>query len=62
MKTRRKRLIRRQTKPPIENDPALKIIGLGRSDKGDLSVNHDYYIVKALRKKRVGSNANHLPR
>ncbi len=62
MKTRRKRLMRRQNKQKIENDPTLKIIGLGRSGKGDLSVNHDYYIVKALRKKNVGSDANHLPR
>lgn len=62
MKKRRRRLMRQQDKQNIENDPALKIIGLGRSDKGDLSVNHDYYIIKALRKKSVGSDANHLPR
>lgn len=29
---------------PLEDDPALGIIGLGRSGKSDISGNHDAYI------------------
>lgn len=36
---------------PIEDDPAMRIIGLGRSNKKDLATAHDRYIVQALRKK-----------
>ncbi|MBI5653312.1 MAG: hypothetical protein HZC40_23130 [Chloroflexi bacterium] len=53
MKKRIKNPIRRDNKPPIADDPAMRIIGLGRSGKRDLSVNHDHYIVNALRKKRI---------
>ena len=35
---------------PVENDPAMRIIALGRSNKKDLSTAHDRYIVQALRK------------
>lgn len=35
---------------PVEDDPAMRIIALGRSGKKDLSVAHDRYIVQALRK------------
>lgn len=35
---------------PVEDDPAMRIIALGRSDKKDLSTAHDRYIVQALRK------------
>lgn len=31
---------------PIEEDPALKIIAIGKSGKGDLSEKHDFYIGK----------------
>jgi hypothetical protein len=29
---------------PIEEDPAMELIGLGSSGKGDLSENHDRYL------------------
>lgn len=32
---------------PVEDDPTLGLIGIG-SGPGDLSTNHDYYIVQAL--------------
>jgi hypothetical protein len=51
MKTKRKRPIRRRSKCKIEDDPALKIIGLGHSGKGDLAERHDYYLARRLRKK-----------
>lgn len=35
---------------PVEDDPAMRIIALGRSNKKDLSTAHDRYIVQALRK------------
>jgi len=35
---------------PVEDDPAMRIIGLGRSGKKDLSTAHDRYLVQALRK------------
>jgi hypothetical protein len=31
---------------PVEEDPAMGIVGLGSSDKGDLSIKHDDYLVK----------------
>ncbi len=31
---------------PVEQDPALGIIGLGSSERGDLSVNHDRYLAE----------------
>jgi hypothetical protein len=37
---------------PLEEDPAMQLIGLGHSGKGDLSTRHDYYLAQALRKKR----------
>lgn len=33
---------------PVEQDPALRIVGLGRSGLGDLAENHDKYIVEAI--------------
>ncbi len=41
------------TEVPVEEDPAMKLIGLGRGRHRDLSENHDLYVIKALRKKRV---------
>ncbi|MGB8646814.1 MAG: CopG family transcriptional regulator [Anaerolineae bacterium] len=35
---------------PVEQDPALKLIGLGSSGLGDLAENHDKYIVEAILK------------
>ncbi len=40
------------TEVPVENDPAMRLIGLGRSRKGDLSEAHDRYVVKALRRRK----------
>lgn len=37
---------------PLEEDPAMQIIGLGHSGKGDLAARHDYYLAQALRGKR----------
>jgi predicted DNA-binding protein len=31
---------------PVEEDPALGIIGLGRSGKGDISKKHDIYLAQ----------------
>ena len=31
---------------PLEDDPALELVGLGRSGRGDLSTNHDRYMVE----------------
>jgi hypothetical protein len=38
---------------PVEEDPAMGLIGLGVSGKGDLSENHDRYLAKHWRSKRV---------
>lgn len=38
---------------PIEEDPAMGLIGLGNSGKGDLSDKHDRYIARyAASRKR----------
>ncbi|MBI5305010.1 MAG: hypothetical protein HY868_22955 [Chloroflexi bacterium] len=60
MKKRNKDSIHRRKKPSVVEDPTLRIIGLGHSGKGDISVNHDDYIVKAIRKKSIEQDANHL--
>lgn len=31
---------------PVEEDPAMGIVGLGSSDKSDVSARHDKYLVK----------------
>ncbi len=31
---------------PVEDDPALKIVGLGRSGLGDLAAKHDEYLTR----------------
>ena len=35
----------------IEQDPAMSIVALGCSDKGDLSERHDHYITELLREQ-----------
>ena len=37
---------------PLEEDPAMDLIGLGSSEKGDLSVQHDKYIARYAKSKR----------
>ena len=37
---------------PLEEDPAMGLIGLGSSKKGDLSVHHDQYIARYAKSKR----------
>lgn len=37
---------------PIEEDPAMGIVGLGSSGKGDLSEKHDKYITKHAASKK----------
>jgi hypothetical protein len=37
---------------PIEEDPAMGLIGLGGSKKGDLSVQHDKYLLKYAKSKK----------
>jgi hypothetical protein len=32
---------------PPEDDPAMDLIGLGRSGRGDLSANHDLYLTES---------------
>jgi len=41
---------------PIESDPAMKLVGLGNSGKGDLAAKHDEYLVEAY-KAEVASKA-----
>ncbi len=33
---------------PVEEDPAMGLVGLGSSGKGDLSRKHDRYLVKHI--------------
>jgi predicted DNA-binding protein len=37
---------------PITEDPAMGLIGLGKSKRGDLAINHDKYIVKYASKRK----------
>jgi hypothetical protein len=37
---------------PIEEDPALKIIALGKSGKGNISERHDSYITRYSHHKK----------
>jgi hypothetical protein len=34
---------------PLEDDPALGIVGLGASEVGDLAEKHDHYLVELTR-------------
>jgi len=37
---------------PLEDDPAMGILSLGKSEKGDLAKRHDAYVEEAVRGKR----------
>lgn len=37
---------------PVEDDPAMGIVGLGKSGKSDISESHDVYLAKFLNKKK----------
>ncbi|HCC69374.1 MAG TPA: hypothetical protein DEP99_05755 [Nitrospiraceae bacterium] len=37
---------------PVEEDPAIGLIGLGSSGKGDLSVKHDKYLARYATSKK----------
>ena len=37
---------------PVEEDPAMGLIGLGSSKKGDLSVQHDKYLTRYTKSKK----------
>ncbi len=37
---------------PVEEDPAMGLVGLGSSGKGDLSEKHDRYIAKHVASKK----------
>jgi len=37
---------------PLEDDPAMRIVSLGKSEKGDLAERHDAYVEEAVRGKR----------
>lgn len=37
---------------PVEEDPAMGLIGLGSSGKGDLSVKHDKYLARYTASKK----------
>lgn len=39
---------------PLEDDPAMRIIGLGRSDVTDGPENHDYYVAEHVMAKFDG--------
>jgi len=39
--------------PPVEGDPAMGLIGLGNSKKGDISSKHDSYLANyEIKRKR----------
>lgn len=40
------------TSLPVEEDPAMGIVGLGSSGKRDISVRHDKYLVKYAKTRR----------
>lgn len=40
------------TQLPLENDPALEIVALGGSGRGDLARRHDAYLVSHERTKK----------
>lgn len=33
---------------PLEEDPAMELVGMGSSGKGDISKKHDLYLVKYI--------------
>ena len=35
---------------PVKDDPAMQIVGLGRSGIGDLALNHDRYLIEFERR------------
>lgn len=35
---------------PLDDDPALKVVGLGRSGRSDLSAEHDRHLARATRR------------
>ena len=37
---------------PLEEDPGMGLIGLGKSGKGNVSDNHDRYLSRYARKKK----------
>ena len=37
---------------PVEDDPAMGIIGLGKSGRDDIAESHDAYLVMLLNKKK----------
>jgi hypothetical protein len=37
---------------PLEEDPGMGLIGLGRSGKRDLSENHDKYLARCAKKRK----------
>jgi hypothetical protein len=37
---------------PLEEDPGMGLIGLGKSGKRDLSDRHDQYLTRSLRSKK----------
>jgi len=37
---------------PLKEDPAMRLIGLGESGKGDLARAHDRYLARAHRRKK----------
>lgn len=37
---------------PLEKDPAMEIVALGRSGRGDLARRHDAYLVSHEKRKR----------
>jgi hypothetical protein len=47
---------------PLDEDPAIGIIGLGRSGKGDISEKHDSYLTMYTSEQRVTHRARRLKR
>ena len=37
---------------PVEDDPAMGIVGLGKSGKSDISERHDVYLAMRVNKKK----------
>ena len=38
---------------PVEEDPALQVIGLGRSGRGDMASKHDDYLAALTREENL---------
>jgi len=47
-------LERREALPPVPREAYLRIVGLGASDRKDVSERHDSYLAEALHREHIG--------